>query len=228
MQLFEPRDMAVSIVGGGLDAFVLPPPEGISVRAGVVLATGESCMSRGAAMAVAQTLAIKGVMVLGYAPRGCAWPGGGGEAAGERFARAGDLLAAAKALSREPELAGLPVGLYGIDQGVLDALTAAGLDPRVPFVAACLAKEEGAPPPRPPMDLLRKVRVPVLFILSGGEAPEWRPFTQVLENAGPARTLAALPQASSAAVRQALYRYHLSQSKRFAMHLDALLSGELH
>lgn len=223
--LFEPRDLSVPVGGASLDAFVLPPA-GEAAKAAVVWHPGERCLSKNATLAVAQTLTLSGAAVMGFAPRGCSWPEGEGVPADGKYARAGDVLAAAKALARQPGYEGLPIGLWGEAQGADDILLAAKLDPRLPFAVISLAKKEGDPPPKPPLQEMAKARVPLLLVLTGGDAGEWLPFTAMLEQSGlNPHVTAALPETDNKAVRQALSRYYLSQTKRFAMHLDKFLSG---
>jgi hypothetical protein len=226
--LFEPKEVSVPVGGTSLDAFVLPPA-GEPAKAAVIWHPGERCLSQNATLAVVQTLTLSGVAVMGYAPRGCSWPEGEGAPANGEYARAGDLLAAARALAREPGYGDLPIGLWGEAQGADDVLLAAKLDPRLPFAVVSLAKKEGDPPPKPPLEDIAKVRVPLLFMLTGGDAGEWLPFTAMLEESGlNPHVTAALPESENQAVRQALDRYYLSQTKRFAMHLDEFLSGDSH
>jgi dienelactone hydrolase len=221
--LFEPRRTRVPVVGEKLDAFVLPQP-GTEPEAAVVWHPGPDCMSVNATMSVARTLAIQGVAVMGYAPRGCEWPSGSGEAPDDSYARTGDLLAAVKAMRRQQGLERTKVGVWGEAGGAADAILAAKRDPSLDFVVVSVVKEDGAPPPEPPVEDLKRVEAPVLFVLTGGDRVEWKPFVDALSGMqGGPEMFFAPPRDRKPEERKALNRYFLTQSDRFGEKLSELV-----
>ena len=164
---------------GPLAGITTLPPEG-SGTSGVIFLTGDQCVDPGLIRGVTRSLAANDLASLTIAVRGC--DGEQGKPV-DRETLAGDAAAALHFLSGNPRLEGGNVGLWGNGRGALVALDAAVSSTGFgrPDFLVCLVNDSVDPGDMPAPDRIKKLDMPVLWLVTGRKTSAWRPFIATLE-----------------------------------------------
>jgi len=161
---------------GELHGVTTLPPEGTE-HAGAVFVPG-LCVDSGLIRGVTRSLASRELASLFMETRGC--DGGEGTPA-DRRTLAEDAAAGLKFLSDTPRLRGGRIGLWGNGPGAPVALDAVGEGFGRPAFVVCLLNDAVRPADMPGPDRLRRLDMPVLWIITGRGTRAWRPFITTLE-----------------------------------------------
>lgn len=177
---FHVREKDVSIPMGMdlLPARLSLPPQG-DTSLGVIFVHGNACTPPGLIQGFTRSLSTKDVAVLWFEPRGCK----NGEGTPESEDRLiSDLGGAFNYLSSLRHVRHSNAGLWGNGQGVSLAVAAAARpDGGNPAYLVCLLDDSVAPEDMPGRDMLERLDMPVLWLVTGRDTDRWRPLLDRLE-----------------------------------------------
>ena len=189
-------EISLDAPAGALSGLTTLPPEGEG-HPGVVFLPGQ-CVDPGLVRGVTRALAAGGLASLVTEVRGC--EGEEGEPAAPEVL-ADDARAGLRFLSDTPRMKGGMVGLWGNGPGAPLALAAVGQGFGRPDFVVCLLNDEIRPADMPGREDLRRLDMPVLWLITGRETRAWRPFITTLESlrdkGGRTFTIVVAPQAGS-------------------------------
>ncbi|WP_419786041.1 hypothetical protein [Pseudodesulfovibrio sp.] len=160
---------------GELKGTTTLPPDG-SGHFGVVFLPG-ACIAPGMVQGVTRSLASRGLASLFMQTRGC----NDGETLAAQDILAEDAAAGLRFLSDTPRLKDGRIGLWGNGPGAPVALAAVDKNGARPDFLVCLLNDEISPAALPGPKRLRRLNMPVLWIITGQKTREWRPFITMLE-----------------------------------------------